>query len=85
MQKWLAGLILTLAATAAPACPMCKDSVSNREGTTMSSLQDSYTSNGQNISGGINASVYLMLGALLGVMGLVSRVIYKGMASSRKS
>jgi hypothetical protein len=63
---------------------MCKDSVPNQEGTA-ASLRDSYNSNGQNISGGINASVYLMLGGLFGVMGLVSRVIYKGMSSSRKS
>ena len=77
MKKYLASLVLLAAATAAPACPMCKDSIANDE-VAATSLHDSYTSNGQNISGGINASVYLMLGALLGMMGFVSTVLVKG-------
>jgi hypothetical protein len=56
---------------------MCKDSISNAEGQT-NELHDSYTANGQNISGGINASVYVMLGTFFGVVGMVSTVIVKG-------
>ena len=78
MKRLLATIIiLTAFTTGASACPMCKDSVSNREGET-NELHDSYTANGQNISGGINASVYVMLGTFFGVVGMVSTVIVKG-------
>ena len=82
MQKWLAAVILLTATAAAPACPMCKDSVANKEGGSTDSLRDANNATGQNITGGINASVYLMLGALLGIMGLVSTVLVKGVRSS---
>jgi hypothetical protein len=83
MKRWIVSmLILFAAAASAPACPMCKDSVANREGG-YNELHDSYTTNGQNISGGINASVYVMLGTLLGIMGMVSMVVVKGVRSTR--
>ena len=81
MKKLLAIVVLLTATSGALACPMCKDSIANDEGGT-NSLHDSYTSNGQNISGGINASVYTMLAVLLGMMGLVSTVIVKGVRGS---
>jgi hypothetical protein len=81
MKNLLATLVLIFATSGACACPMCKDSIANDEGTA-NSLHDSYTSNGQNISGGINASVYTMLAVLLGMMGLVSTVIVKGVRGS---
>ncbi len=80
MRRFLIGLVLLTAADAASACPMCKDSVPNKEGTAIT--RDSYTSNGENISSGINASVYVMLGALFGVMGVVGAVIVKGVRSA---
>lgn len=85
MKRVLASLIvLTAITTGASACPMCKDSVSNREGET-NELHDSYTTGGQNIAGGMNASVYVMLGTLFGMIGLVSTVIVKGVRSSSAS
>lgn len=80
MNRLLVSLALLIATGGAPACPMCKDSVPNREGAA--ALRDSYNSNGQNISGGINASVYFMLGGLVGVIGLVGTVIVKGARSA---
>ena len=76
-----ATLVLLTAANAALACPTCKDSLPNKEGSS-SSLRDSYDSGGQNISGGINASVYVMLLGLAGTIGVVSTVIVKGMRSA---
>jgi hypothetical protein len=82
MKRFFATLIVIAATTTgALACPMCKDSVSNREGET-NELHDSYTTGGQNIAGGMNTSVYVMLGTLFGMMGLVSTVIVKGVRSS---
>ena len=86
MKRSIATLILAgaLTAASASACPMCKDSVSNREGET-NELHDSYTTGGQNIANGLNVSVYVMLGTLFGMMGLVSTVIVKGVRSSGAS
>ena len=82
MKRLLATLVvLTAATTSVLACPMCKDSVSNREGET-NELHDSYSTGGQNIAGGMNVSVYVMLGTLFGAIGLVSTVIVKGVHSS---
>ena len=82
-MKHLLATIVVLAAFVVPAsaCPMCKDSVPNKEGAS-TPLRDSYDSAGQNISGGMNASVYVMLGTLFATMGLVSTVIIKGIRSS---
>ena len=60
---------------------MCKDSVPNKEGQT-NELHDAANTNGQNISGGLNTSVYVMLGTFFGVLGMVSTVIVKGVRSS---
>jgi hypothetical protein len=78
-------LILTLASfpASAPACPMCKDSIANKEGTT--DLKDAYSASGQNISAGMNYSVYAMLGVLFGTIGLVSTVIVRGIRSSDRA
>jgi hypothetical protein len=81
MKRLLVMLILVTTCSHVLACPMCKDSVPNREGA-FNELHDSYSTGGQNISGGINTSVYVMLGAVLGMMGLVSAVIVKGVRSS---
>ena len=82
MRRWILSIVITIAAAAsARACPMCKDSVANREGE-YNELHDSYTTNGHNISGGINASVYVMLGTLVGIMGMVGMVVVKGVRST---
>ncbi|HEY7119796.1 MAG TPA: hypothetical protein VH475_24605 [Tepidisphaeraceae bacterium] len=81
MRTFIASLVVLVASSGAFACPMCKDSVANREGS-FNELHDSYNSNGQNISSGLNVSVYVMLGTLLGVMGMVSMVVVKGVRGS---
>jgi hypothetical protein len=82
MKHLLATLVVVSAlGAAANACPMCKDSVPNQEGAA-TSLRDSYDAGGQNISGGMNASVYVMLATLIGTIGLVSTVMVKGVRSS---
>jgi hypothetical protein len=82
MKHLLATLVVLGAlGSAARACPMCKDSVPNQEGAS-ASLRDSYDAGGQNISGGMNASVYVMLGTLIGTIGLVSTIMVKGIRSA---
>lgn len=82
MKHLLATAVVVAALTsAASACPMCKDSVPNQEGAA-GALHDSYDSGGRNISGGMNASVYVMLATLFGAIGLVSTVLVKGARSS---
>ena len=59
-------LLVALLATAADACPNCKDSIP--------------TSNADSPAGvanGINASIYLMLGAFLAVLGFILNLVYK--------
>jgi hypothetical protein len=64
--------LLTITVTGmASACPMCKDSIPSSDAAQAGSLP-----------GGFNTSVYIMLAALIGVIGLVSGVIYKGIAST---
>jgi hypothetical protein len=82
MKQLLAtAVVLAALSGAASACPMCKDSVPNQEGSS-GSLHDSYDSGGRNISGGMNASVYVMLATLFGAIGLVSTVLVKGARSA---
>jgi len=81
MKRLLAVLVVLVATQSTLACPMCKDSISNREGET-NELHDSYTTNGQNISGGMNTSVYVMLGTFFGVLGMISTVMVKGVRGS---
>jgi hypothetical protein len=58
----------------AAACPMCKESVENPDGTA--GPEDPAMASG--LPGGFNKSVYLMLGGLFGTMGLVGWVVVKG-------
>ncbi|MDB5173718.1 MAG: hypothetical protein JWO87_2900 [Phycisphaerales bacterium] len=53
--------------SAAIACPMCKDSIANTDAASAGSLP-----------GGFNTSIFIMLGAFLGVLGMVAGVIVKG-------
>ena len=81
MKRFLASIVVLTATSGAFACPMCKDSVPNKEGE-VNELHDSYTANGRNISGGMNTSVYVMLGTFLSMIGLISTVVVKGVRSS---
>ena len=56
------------------ACPMCKDSIPSSDAAQAGSLP-----------GGFNTSVYIMLTSLIGVIGLVSGVIYKGITSTNNT
>lgn len=62
----LPALLVLLIVTAAHACPNCKDSVpaSNAE-------------NPAGVGAGMNASVYLMLGAFLTVLGFILNLVVK--------
>jgi len=83
MTKWILALVVFVGCRTASACPLCKDSASNQEGA-VTALHDANTSNGENISGGLNTSIYVMGGCLLGVMGMVSTVIVRGVKSSNR-
>ena len=63
----LISLIVLLTAQAALACPMCKDSIANTDAASAG-----------NLPGGFNTSIFIMLGAFLGVLGMVAGVIVKG-------
>jgi hypothetical protein len=53
---------------------MCKDSIPSSDAAQAGSLP-----------GGFNTSVYIMLIALISVIGLVSGIIYKGVTSTNVS
>ena len=76
MKPILLTILLVAASPAALACPLCKDSVANREGDS-GPLKTNYTSNGENISGGINTSIYFMFAGLFGVLGMITTVVFK--------
>jgi hypothetical protein len=76
MKKLLAVLVVLFASSGAFACPLCKDSVANREGDS-GPLKTNYNSNGENISGGINKSIYLMFAGLFGTLGMIGTVVFK--------
>ena len=68
-------LVLQGLAAVAAACPMCKDSISadgSLDGPT------------PGIPSGFKVSIYLMLGGLFCVMGLVGGIIVKGVRSGNK-
>ena len=70
MKRWtpifvsLAMLVMT---TAAWACPLCKDSVPS---------SDAQSPGG--VPGGFNTTIYLMLGSLFAVIGMVTMTLVKG-------
>lgn len=64
----LLSVILVLAiSSAAMACPMCKDALS----------QGDFQGDGA-LPGGFNTSIEIMLGGFLGTLGLVGAIIWKG-------
>ncbi|HEX8914434.1 MAG TPA: hypothetical protein VF796_18950 [Humisphaera sp.] len=82
-----AALLLGGVAAPASACPMCKDSIPNEDqsGKLAADANGSARGNGDAadtqaaaVSGGFNASVYLMLSAFVGVLGFVGLTLYRG-------
>ena len=67
-------VVLTLAFTAAAmACPMCKDSVPSSDSQAPGGLPS-----------GFNNSIYVMLISLFCVMGMIARVVFKGISSGSR-
>ncbi|MCC6422156.1 MAG: hypothetical protein IT447_01650 [Phycisphaerales bacterium] len=69
MKTWLAILAMLGAATAAQACPTCKESVALTDaagGAAASSLGT-----------GFGWSIYFMLGGVIVVMGIMARVLMR--------
>lgn len=60
-------LLLLALAGLASACPNCKDTIANTDAAGSPGISDSF-----------NNSIYIMLGAFVGVLGLVAGVIIKG-------
>ena len=93
-RRWtaaLTALLLLVLNTAVTACPMCKDSVPNEEGSTatptMGGPGDPSGMSGRGMSGGglpggFNTSVYLMLIGLFCCLGLVGWTIVKAVRTT---
>jgi hypothetical protein len=67
----LAVLFMLVATGAAPACPMCKDSIARNDANEAASVPS-----------GFNGSIFVMLGGLFGVMGSVGWIVAKGIRQS---
>jgi hypothetical protein len=66
-------LLVLLIVTTAHACPNCKDSV-----------PASNADNPAGVGAGINASVYLMLGAFLTVLGFILNLVVKASRTTQR-
>ena len=66
--------VVLLFASAAVACPLCKDSIPNSDAEAAS-----------NVGVGINNSVYFMLGGFFVVLGLISGIVVKGVRDANNS
>jgi hypothetical protein len=70
MKSWtttLAAIAIPLLASAAQACPLCKDSIPGSDAQAAAG-----------VSSGFNTSIYFMLAGLFSVIGFISFVIVKG-------
>lgn len=67
-------LMVALTASAALACPMCKDSVPS---------SDAQAAGG--VPSGFNSSIFLMLGGLFLVMGFIAFAVIRGVRSTPSS
>jgi len=63
-------------AAVASACPMCKDSITDNGGP------DGPT---PGLPGGFKISIYLMLGGLFSVLGMVTGIVVKGVRSADRN
>ena len=75
--------LLTLS-TAASACPMCKDSVSGDDNAipTLAAPGGAMGGPSSGLPSGFNTSVYVMLTAFIGTLGLVGYTLIKGIRGS---
>ncbi len=75
MKRWTPILcvlmMLALTTTVAMACPLCKESIPSSDAQSPGALPS-----------GFNTSIYVMLGGLFGVLGLVGFTIVRGVRSS---
>lgn len=70
--SWIIAIALTLLpAGLAVACPACKDSIPNTDAL-----------NPESLPGGINTSIYYMLGGLFATIGMLATVITKGVRNT---
>jgi hypothetical protein len=75
-KRWTIALSIFLVqafAAVASACPMCKDSITDNGGPDGPTI---------GLPNGFKYSIYLLLGGLFCVLGLVSSVIVKGVRST---
>ncbi len=77
-------MILTLLSLSrlATACPMCKDTIAQNSTTQPTVAGTSTSDDTSGLGGGFNNSVYLMLGGLVGVMGLVAFGMFRAVHSA---
>ena len=73
--------VLTMSHSA-QACPSCKDTVANGDASASGGGDASSGMSGSGVPSGFNTSIYLMLGAFLGVVGLVSVTLIRGARAS---
>jgi hypothetical protein len=74
MRRWTIFLVIVLmllTAAGAFACPMCKDSVPSSDAQAVGGVPS-----------GFNNTIYLMLGGLLCVIGMITFTLIKGAQSS---
>jgi len=71
MKRWIFIFLILVMAAAVHACPTCKESVALTDAAGASSAAAS------SLGAGFNWSIYFMLGGVMGVMGMVGRILIK--------
>ena len=71
MKRWLPIVILLALPAMAIACPLCKDAIPN---------SDAQAAGG--VPSGFNTTIYIMLGALFCVIGMITMTLVRGARSS---
>ena len=72
LAPYLTVAVMLALTTAVMACPMCKDSVANSDAQQPGGLP-----------GGFNTTIYVMLGGLFAVIGLVTTTLVRGARTGR--
>jgi hypothetical protein len=74
-----AALLVGLSATSVSACPACKDTIAGGDTSATDTNGSAGTTAGElGLPSGFNTSVYFMLAAFVGTVGLVGATIVKG-------
>jgi hypothetical protein len=71
MTRLISFVLMLFVSSAAFACPMCKDSVPSNDAQSAAM-----------VPGGLNLSIYFMLGGLFCMIGMVSWTLVKGARSA---